>query len=45
LPPSVTGVSQNGDVSPDIRRDDRVYVLKLFDQAVFGQFITNIRES
>ena len=33
LPPSVTGVPQNGNVSPDIRRDDRIYMVKLFDQA------------
>ena len=31
LPPSVTGVPQNGDVSPDIRRNDRIYMVKLFD--------------
>lgn len=33
LPPSVTDVPQNGDVSPDIRRNDRIYMVKLFDQA------------
>lgn len=33
LPPSVTGVPQNGDVSSDIRRNDRIYMVKLFDQA------------
>jgi Rifampin ADP-ribosyl transferase len=33
LPPSVTGVPQNGEVSPDVRRDDRIYMVKLFDQA------------
>jgi hypothetical protein len=29
----VTAVPQNGDVSPDIRRNDRIYMVKLFDQA------------
>lgn len=33
LPPSITGVLPNGDVSPDIRRNDRIYMVKIFDQA------------
>src|SRR6266851_2102283 len=33
LPPSVTGVPQNGDVTSDVRRADRIYLVKIFDQA------------
>lgn len=33
LPPSVTGVPQNGEVSSDIRRADRIYMVRTFDEA------------
>ena len=32
-PPSVTGVTQNGVISSDVRRADRVYLVRIFDEA------------